>query len=85
MLRVIVQNVMGRETVSLYCTAHGYDYPHCVWSKVRHVGPEDAVSELHALAGALEQAVRSWDRGEWDFSDDCYPQLAGNPWTAVRG
>jgi hypothetical protein len=79
MLRVVVYNVMGRETVSVLCTAHGYDYPHCVWSKVRHVGPEDACSELYALEDALHAARRSWERGEWDFSDDCYPTPA-QPW-----
>ncbi len=75
MLRVIIMNTMGRETVSVLCSAHGYDFPHVVWSKVRHVGPEDAASELAALADATHAAWRSWEQGDWDFTDDCYPEF----------
>ncbi len=85
MLRVVIHNVMGRETVSVLCTAHGYAFPHCVWSKVRHVGPEDACSELYALEDALHAARRSWERGEWDFTDDCYPAESNNPWNRPAG
>jgi hypothetical protein len=79
MLRVVIMNTMGRETVSVLCSAHGYDFPHCVWSKVKHVGPEDAASELHSLADALLSCLRSWERGDWDFSDDCYPESHDDP------
>jgi hypothetical protein len=85
MLRVTVRNVMGREYVSILCSAHGSDTPHCVWSKMRHAGPEDAASELHALSDAVLEGLRSWERGEWDFSDDCYPEDSGNPWNRPVG
>ncbi len=80
MLRVVVQNTMGTERVSVLCTAHGWAYPHCVWSKQRFAGPEDAASELVALSDALLACVRSWERGEWDFTLDCYPEASENPW-----
>jgi hypothetical protein len=85
MLRVVIGNVMGRQSVSLLCMAHSHAYPHCVWSKVRHVGPEDAASELGSLADAMDQALRSWERGEWDFTDDCYPESSSNPWNRPAG
>jgi hypothetical protein len=85
MLRVIIQNIMGRETVSVLCSAHGYDFPHCVWSKQRHVGPEDAASELHALADAMVACLQSWERGEWDFTVDCYAEDSVNPWNRPAG
>jgi hypothetical protein len=56
-----------------------------VWSKNRQVGPEDACSELYALEDALHAARRSWERGEWDFSDDCYPESSNNPWNRPAG
>ncbi len=74
MLRVVVTNTMGRETVNVLCTAHGHEYPHCVWAKVRQVGPEDAATELRALADAMQACLRSWEQGEWDFTDDCFPE-----------
>jgi hypothetical protein len=80
MLRVVVQNFVGRQHVSVLCTAHGYAYPHCVWSKVKHVGPEDAPTELRTLSDAVDSCLRSWERGEWDFSDDCYPGPGEGPW-----
>jgi hypothetical protein len=79
MLRVIVQNIMGREYMSVLCTAHDRSYPHLVWSKQKHVGPEDAASELHSLADGLLSCLRSWERGEWDFTDDCYPGSLDDP------
>jgi hypothetical protein len=85
MLRVIVQNTMGRMQVSVMCSAHGYDFPHCVWSKQRHVGPEDAAGELHMLADAALEALHSWERGEWEFTDDCYPEDSNNPWNRPAG
>ncbi len=85
MLRVVIANIMGRECVSVLCTAHAGDYPHCVWSRVKFVGPEDPASELAALADGLTECLRSWERGEWDFTDDCYSELSINPWNRPIG
>jgi hypothetical protein len=79
-LKIICHNIMGRQAVSLLCDSHGGAFPHCLWSKVRHVGPEDPASELYSLADAMAEALRGWAQGEWEFTDDCYPKDHDNPW-----
>jgi hypothetical protein len=85
MLRVVCQNTMGTEYVSVLCTAHDGDYPHTVWSKRRFVGPEEPASELASLSDALVLCLRSWERGEWEFTDDCFPLSSSNPWNRPAG
>lgn len=84
MLQVIVKSIMGRTYVSVFCNAHG-EFPHCVWSRQRVTGPEDAASELALLADAGLQALRDWERGLFDFTDDCFPGESNNPWNRPAG
>jgi hypothetical protein len=63
---------MGRVYVSVLCMAHGDAYPHCVWSRSRQVGAEDAQNELQALADAVSACLSAWDQGEFEFTDDCF-------------
>jgi hypothetical protein len=85
MLRVVSKNVMGRLHVSIYCQAHGLEFPHVLWSKSVHVGPEDASTELRAIADGAASALRAWEQGEFDFSDDCFVGESNNPWNRPAG
>jgi hypothetical protein len=76
---------MGRLHVSIYCMAHGLDFPHVVWSKSAHVGPEDAATELHAIAEGAKAAVREWEQGDFDFTDECFEPGSNNPWNRPAG
>ncbi len=71
MLRVFCTNVMGRLHVSVNCYGHGDLMGHTVWSRSVTVGSEDAESELRALSDGVALCLGSWERGEWDFTDDC--------------
>jgi hypothetical protein len=79
MLRVTSKNVCGRMYVSIYCQAHGLDYPHVVWSQSYLVGSESPSVELHALVDALAECLRAWQQGEFDFTDDCFAGSADDP------
>ncbi len=78
MLKVHCTNVMGLLHVSVHCLAHGDVIGHSVWSKSLRVGSECPEDELRGLAEGLQQAVRSWEQGEFDFSDDCFDLLPGS-------
>jgi hypothetical protein len=85
MLRIISKNVMGRLYVTVLCSAHGYDFPHTVWSKSSQVGIEDAAGELHALSDAALLCLRDWEAGEFDFTDECFSPHSNNPWNRPAG
>lgn len=71
MLRIIGTNVMGRFTAHVTCVNHGDLLGHVVWSGHVDVGREAPGQELSLLADALREAERSWQRGEFEFTDDC--------------
>jgi hypothetical protein len=79
MLRVTIKNVCGRAYIAVHCQAHGLEYPHILWARGVEVGSEDGGKELEALCNALEQCRRSWERGDWEFTDDCYATSADDP------
>jgi hypothetical protein len=83
MLRVFCTNVMGRVHVSVNCYAHGAAIGHAVWSKSVDAGAESPEDELRALSAGLTAALRSWEQGEFDFTDDCFQTFTGGvrvPW-----
>ncbi len=70
-IRLFCTNVMGRAHVSLNCYGHGTAYGHTLWSASVAAGSECPEDELTALAVGSDRALRAWERGEWDFTDDC--------------
>jgi hypothetical protein len=71
MLKLHATNVMGRLHVSIHCYAHGDHLGHLLWSRSGESGPEDPAHELIMIGDAAVQAVRDWQQGLWEFSDDC--------------
>jgi hypothetical protein len=71
MLRVICTNVMGRAHVSVHCVNHGDVIGHVVWSGSRRAGVESPIAELAVLVDGLSCAEDAYERGEFDFTDDC--------------
>jgi hypothetical protein len=84
MLRMTAKNICGRLYVSVYCQAHGLDYPHVVWSRSRHVGAEDAATELTAMSDAAAECLSAWEQGQFEFTDDCFSSCADDPPMSAR-
>lgn len=62
---------MGHFRVHVSCVNHGERYGHVVWSAACSVGCEAPGQELALLADALRLAERAWQRGEFEFTDEC--------------
>jgi hypothetical protein len=71
MLRVRTYSVMDRLQVVVHCTEHGPGEDHLLASKSADTDDVGPVSQLRGLEEVIGLLLRSYDRGEWEFTDEC--------------
>lgn len=70
MIDIRAHRVMGRVSVSVWCSSHGE--PHCLWAASRWTEDDGLLSVLAALSDAARECYHSVNRGEVDdASDEC--------------
>ncbi len=71
MLRVRCYTVMDRVQVVVHCTEHGPGRQHLLASKGCTMMGTGPVDQLHAIEEVVGRLLAAWNRGEWDFTDEC--------------
>jgi hypothetical protein len=71
MLRIIYTDVLGRAFLSLHCTNHGDVRGHVLYSSQVTTGLLSPAQQMRLMSRFLGRALRAWDEGEWEFTDEC--------------